>query len=176
MPVKQSVLPLPLQYPIPLPVSSLAVSLTSPIVVNGISLGTFQTGYERSKPNNRGHHSWRRYYRGGWHLSYPPLILQAVWTWQKLPDNIRKHSESLHHACAQCESFATAASRRTWILVSESISRLPLSRPIPIIGLSGHYPNNNLIRRSPILSSTKDHSRHPCLSGVIPSFPGLCLS
>ena len=29
-----------------------------------------------------------------------------------------------------CEIFAPAASRRTWILVSESISGLPLSRPV----------------------------------------------
>jgi len=49
----------------------------------------------------------------------------------------RKHSEFLRHTCVHCEIFAPAASRRTWILVSESISGLPLSRPVPIIGLSG---------------------------------------
>ena len=78
-------LPLPLEYPRPLPVPSPAVSPTSPAVICGISLGTCWTGYERFKPNNRGHHSGRGYYRGGWHPSCPPLIRQAVYTWQKPP-------------------------------------------------------------------------------------------
>jgi hypothetical protein len=61
------------------------------------------------------------------------------------------HSESLPHTFVHWESFAPAAPRRAWILVSESISELPLSRLVRIIGLSGRYPSNNLIRRSPIL-------------------------
>ncbi len=35
--------------------------------------------------------------------------------------------------------------------ISECISGLSLSRPVRIIGLLGFYPNNSLIRRSPIL-------------------------
>ena len=84
-----------------------------------------------------------------------------------------KHSESLYHTCVHCRIFATAASRRTWILVSESISRLPLSRPKPIIGLSGHYPSNNLMGRSLILGSVKGHSSTHYLSGARPQFPGI---
>ena len=88
----------------------------------------------------------------------------------------RKHSEFLRHTCVHCEISAPAASRRTWILVSESISELPLSRLVQIIGLSGRYPGNNLIRRSPILERgllIRGHSSTPCLSGVSLSFPRL---
>ncbi len=145
------ILPLPLEYPRPLPVPSPTVSLASLIVSYEISLKTFWTGYERFKPNNRGYHSWRGYYRGGWHPSYPPLILGAVYTPQKHPLYKRMHSRSLPHTCVHWESFAPAAPRRVWILVSESISELPLSRLVRIIGLPGRYPNNNLIRCSPIL-------------------------
>ncbi len=35
--------------------------------------------------------------------------------------------------------------------LSVSISGLPLSWPIPVKGLVGHYPTNSLIGRSPIL-------------------------
>ena len=134
---------------------------------------TYQTGYERFKPNKRGHHLGRGYYRGGWHPSYPPLIPRAVYTLEKLPRKSRKHSESLPHACAHWGSFAPAASRRTWIHVSESISGLPLSRPVQIIALPGFYPSNKLIWRSPILSSVIKHSSIHYLSSVMPSFPGL---
>ena len=90
-------------------------------------------------------------------------VLPTTYSWSgldstKVSSKKRRHSESLHHACAHCESFATAASRRTWILVSESISGLPLSRPVPIIALPGFYPSNKLIGRSPILSSIRAHS------------------
>ena len=48
-----------------------------------ISQEIFEAGYGRFRPNKRGCHSWRWCYRGGWHQSYPPLIRQALYTWQK---------------------------------------------------------------------------------------------
>ena len=48
-----------------------------------ISPRTHQAGYERLRPNNRECRLGRWGYRGGWHQSYPPLILQASYTWQK---------------------------------------------------------------------------------------------
>ena len=80
-----------------------------------------------------------------------------------------KHSESPPHACAHWEVFAPAASRRTWIHVSESISGLPLSRPVPVlqgyiqpnlgrrpfIGLRVRCTLNSLIGRSLILGSAR---------------------
>ncbi len=62
-----------------------------------------------------------------------------------------KHFESLPHTCVHWEIFAPAAPRRAWIIVSESISGLSLSRPVQIIALLGHYSSNKLIRCSPIL-------------------------
>jgi hypothetical protein len=93
---------------------------------------------------------------------------------EKSPLHNRKHSESLRHTFVHCGIFAPAAPRRTWILVSESISGLPLSRPVQIIALPGRYPNNKLICRSPILCSVRYHSRTSCLFGVSPTFAGLC--
>ncbi len=48
-----------------------------------ISQKIYQTCYGRFRPNKHGSHSWRWCYRGCWHQSYPPLILQAIYTWQK---------------------------------------------------------------------------------------------
>ena len=50
-----------------------------------------------------------------------------------------------------CGGFAVAAPLRAWTLVSVSISGLPLSWPVRIKGLVGHYPANSLIRRRLIL-------------------------
>ena len=90
--LRKRVLPLPLEYPRPLPVPRPAVSPASRSVYRSISPRTCKPGYERFKPNNRGHHLGRGYYRGGWHPfgsqtalsnkakpsnSYPPLIPRA---------------------------------------------------------------------------------------------------
>ena len=57
-----------------------------------------------------------------------------------------------------------------------SFSGLPLSRPLPIVGLVGLYPTNNLIGRQLILQrklSVKEHSSIDYLSGFTHSFPWL---
>ena len=64
---------------------------------------------------------------------------------------MHRHSEYPHHSFEHCEGFAPAAPRRAWGLVSVPISGLQLSLPVPIVGLVGYYPANNLIGRSPIL-------------------------
>ena len=83
---------------------------------------------------------------------------------------MEKHLEFPYRTCVHCKGFAPAAPRRAWILVSESISGLLLSQPVLIIGLSGHYPGNNLIKYNPILSSDKFF---PELSSYLlyPQFP-----
>ncbi len=48
-----------------------------------ISQKIYTTGYGRFRPNKHDSHSWRWCYRGGWHQSYPPLILQDIYSWQK---------------------------------------------------------------------------------------------
>ncbi len=114
-----------------------------------ISQRIFITGYERFRPNNCGPHSWRWCYRGCWHQSCPPLIRQDFYSWQK--PNIVWHLESPYRTCVQCKGFAPAAPRRARSSVSVTFSGLPLSRPLLIVGLVGHYPTNNLISRRPIL-------------------------
>jgi len=74
----------------------------------------------------------------------------------------------------------------SWALVSVPISGLPLSRPVPVIGLVSRYLTNYLIGRSPILGRQRKHgfvvlcarnrSRPSRLSRVVPSFPGLSSS
>lgn len=56
-----------------LPVPSLAVYPQFERLSRSIYTGIYQTGYGRFRPNNNGHHSGCRYYRGGWHPSYPAL-------------------------------------------------------------------------------------------------------
>ena len=88
-----------------------------------------------------------------------------------------RHSEFPYRACAQCKVFAPDASRRTWVLLSEPISGLLLSQPIPIEGLLIRYINNNLIGRRPIL--WRRSFRASCIpainvpSDISPSFPGV---
>jgi len=41
-----------------------------------------------------------------------------------------------------CGGFAPGAPHRAWALVSGPIWGLPLSRPLPVIGLAGRYPAN----------------------------------
>ncbi len=48
-----------------------------------ISQKIYTTCYERFRPNKHGPHLWRRYYRGCWHRSCPPLILQGLYSWKK---------------------------------------------------------------------------------------------
>ncbi len=67
--------PLPQEYLQPLPVSSLAVYPVFVWLSHTIYPSIYQTGYGRFRPNNNDHYSGCRYYRGGWHPSYPALTL-----------------------------------------------------------------------------------------------------
>ena len=61
------------------------------------------------------------------------------------------HSGSPYRTVVQCKGFAPAAPRRARNLVSDSVSGLLLSQPVPIIGTVGRYPTVYLIGRSHIL-------------------------
>ncbi len=117
---------------------------------SAISQGMYTSSYGRFRPNNADCHSCRWCYRGGWHQSYPALILQAFYAWQK-PMLMHEHVGSPYHTFVHCKGSAPAAPRRAGTSISVSLSGLPLSRPVPIVGLVGHYPTNNLIGRHPIL-------------------------
>ncbi len=87
-----------------------------------------------------------------------------------------KHSEFPYHTFVHCKGFAAAAPRRARTSVSVSFWGLPLSRPLRIYGLVGHYPANSLIRRRPIVwrcLSGMEHSSVRPISGLILSFPRL---
>ncbi len=114
-----------------------------------ISQKIVKTCYERFRPNKRDCHLGRWCYRGGWHQSYPPLIRQAIYTWQK-PNNV-KHLGSPYHTFVHRKGYAPAAPRRAGTSISVFLSGLPLSWPVRIFGLVVHYTANYLIRRRPIL-------------------------
>ena len=59
--------------------------------------------------------------------------------------------ESPYRTLVQCKGFAPAAPRRARYLVSDTVSGLLLSQPVPITGTVGRYPTVYLIGRSHIL-------------------------
>ncbi len=73
------------------------------------------------------------------------------------------HLEFPYRTVVQCKVFAPAAPRRARNLVSDSVSGLLLSQPVPIMGTVGRYPTVYLIGRSHILRrlsvSNSLHSR-----------------
>ncbi len=143
-----------------------------------ISQIIYRTCYGRFRPNKIGSHLWRWCYRGGWHQSFPPLIRQAVLTWQKAHAK-HEHSESPYHTFVHCKGFAPAAPRRAGTSISVSLSGFPLSRPVRISGLVGHYPTNYLIRRSLIMQPKFQEYFFPecipyeVLSSVFQGYPSL---
>ena len=62
-----------------------------------------------------------------------------------------EHERLPYHTFVHCRVFAPAAPRRARTSISVSFSGRPLSRPLRILGLVGHYPANSLIRRQLIL-------------------------
>ena len=105
-----------------------------------------------------------------------PLFVHRL-TVQKSEDYMPSHSESPYRTVVQCKVFAPAAPRRARNLVSDSVSRLLLSQPVPIIGTVGRYPTVYLIGRSHILwrrsISDSCHSRVRVVSRISLSFPRL---
>ncbi len=92
---------------------------------------------------------------------------------------VHEHGGSPYHTCVHCKGFAPAAPRRAGTSISVSLSGLPLSRPVRIIGLVVHYTANDLIRRRPILwhkFRRNHHSRLIPLSSITHSFPCLSLT
>ena len=72
---------------------------------------------------------------------YSSIFLQSKKAFQKN----ERHSEFHRHPFGHCECFAPAAPRRAWVLVSVPIWGLPLTRPLPVLGLVSRYLTNSLI-------------------------------
>ena len=74
-------------------------------------------------------------------------LRKAVYT----PKGVFLHAASLHHTFVHCGIFLTAASRRSLGSVSVPVSRITLSRPVPVIALVSFYLTNKLIGHRPLL-------------------------
>ena len=60
------------------------------------------------------------------------------------------HATSRRQGCPHCARFLIAASRRSLGRISVPVWLSDLSVQLPVIGLVGNYPTNNLIGRGPI--------------------------
>ncbi len=82
------------------------------------------------------------------------------------------HAASLGQIFVHCQRFSTAATRRCLGSVSVPVSRVTLSRPVPIVALVGRYLTNKLIGRGSV--SRRNHTFDPeMLFGITSSFPQL---
>ena len=61
------------------------------------------------------------------------------------------HATLRHQACAHCERFETAATRRCLDRISVPVWRIILSDPLPVLALVSLYLTNKLIGRKPLL-------------------------
>ncbi len=119
-------------------------------------------------------------YRGCWH----GVSRGFLWEWSSQrvlavgyscsltgvynPKAFFLHAASLGQACAHCQRFSTAASRRSLGSVSVPVCGITLSGPVPVVALVGRYPTNKLIGlgslpkckvpKDPLLSSGRDAS------------------
>ena len=95
------------------------------------------------------------YYRGCWHvvsrdlfLRYRPSSSPRKGLYN--PKAFIAHAALLPQTCVHWAIFLTAASRRSLARVSVPVWGIALSRPLPVIGLVGHYPTNYLMGRRPL--------------------------
>ena len=66
------------------------------------------------------------------------------------PKGVFLHAALLRQAFAHCGKFLTAASRRSLGRVSVPVWLSVLTDQLPVIGLVGHYPTNDLMGRGPL--------------------------
>ena len=67
------------------------------------------------------------------------------------PKAVILHAALLGQAFAHCRKFLAAASRRSLGRVSVPVWLIVLTDQLPVIGLGGHYPPNDLMGRGPLL-------------------------
>ena len=121
-------------------------------------------------------------YRGCWHVvgrglfpGYRPYSSPGKGVYD--PRAFFPHAVSLGQAFAHCPRSLAAASRRSGGRVSVPLWLVVLSDQLPVVGLVGRYPTNNLMgrrtlhRRAEALSLRDLRPGDVC--GISPSFPGL---
>ena len=125
-----------------------------------ISQKICRSGYGRFRPNNADCHLWTlvlpRRLAPVLPTTYSPCYLHMAKALRKV-----KHLGFPYHTCVYCKVFAPAAPRGARASISVPFSGLPLSRPLPIIGLVVRYTTNNLIGRRLILGHEFEGNRLP---------------
>ena len=147
--------PLHLEFHLPLTVSSLTVSHNLSKLSLKFSCETYQTAYGPFTPSDSGQRSVPTYYRGCWHVVSRTLFIRYLPYYSLIkevydPKTFIPHAVSLHQTFVHCAIFLAAASRRSGGRVSVPLWLVVLSHQLPVLGLVGHYPANNLIGRKPI--------------------------
>lgn len=108
------------------------------------------------------------------------LLFHHHLTVVKSEDCMPSHWGSPYRTVVQCKGFAPAAPRRARYLVSDTVSGLLLSQPVPIMGTVGRYPTVYLIGRSHSLWRRSvwisGRSRRRVVSSISLSFPRVCSS
>src|SRR5690349_24986044 len=66
------------------------------------------------------------------------------------PKAVILHAALLDRACAHCRKSLAAASRRSLGRVAVPVWLVVLTDQLPVSGLVGHYPANNLMGRTPV--------------------------
>ena len=77
------------------------------------------------------------------------------------PKAVILHAALLGQACAQCRRFLAAATRRCLGRVAVPVWLIVLTDQLPVTGLVGRYPPNNLMGRTPLLPRPKTFLGHP---------------
>ena len=65
------------------------------------------------------------------------------------PKAVVLHAALLHRAFAHCGRFLAAATRRCLGRVAVPVWLIVLTDQLPVTGLVGHYPTNDLMGRTP---------------------------
>ena len=144
-----------MEFCFPLPTSSLKVSNAAPGLSPGISHLTFQAAYAPFTPSNSDQCLHPPYYRSCWHgvsrcfftkyHQISVLLLRFSCSLAKElynPKAFFAHTASLRQACAHCERFSTAASRRSLGSVSVPVLAVNLSIRLDVLALVSFYPTN----------------------------------
>ena len=126
-----------------------------------LSHPTCRAAYAPFTPSESGQRSPPTSYRGCWHVvsrgffgRYCPSSSRPKGVYN--PKAVIPHAASLRQAFAHCARFLAAASRRSLGRVAVPVWLAILSDQLPVIGLVGPYPTNNLMGQEP-----PDRHPHP---------------
>ena len=144
-----------MEFRFPLPTSSKKVSNAAPGLSPGISHPTFPTAYAPFTPSNSDQCLHPPYYRSCWHgvsRCFFTKYHQIIRLFAEISCSLAKefynpkafftHTASLRQACAHCERFSTAASRRSLGSVSVPVLAVNLSIRLDVLALVSHYLTN----------------------------------